>query len=105
MTDENPYIQPENYYAGYQESIDRMKEKPDVVEFDKLCHMVFNAPDGKALMNEIDKRFIMPALASPANPNYDTLVVFMEGFKEAFRTIKNCITAHEQRIRAEVSSQ
>ena len=102
MSETNPYIEPENYYAGYQESIDKMKEKPDVVEFDKLCHMVFHSPDGKALMKEIDKRFLMPALSSPANPNYANLVVFMEGFKEAFRTLKNCVVAHDQRIRAEM---
>lgn len=101
MNEENPYIVPENYYAGYQDSIDKMKEKPEVVEFDKLCHMVFHSPDGKALMAEIDKRFLLPALSSPASPNYQNLVIFMEGFKEAFRTLKNCTLSHEQRIKAE----
>lgn len=101
MTDKNPYIEPENYYEGYQESINKMKDRPEFVQFDKLCHLVFHTPDGKHLMEEIEKRYLLPALASPANANYAELVVYMEGFKEAFRMIRNCCLSHEQRIKAE----
>jgi hypothetical protein len=99
--DDNPYITPENYYAGYQDSIDGLKNKPEIVEFDKLCHLVFNTPDGKKFMEEVEKRYLIPALSSPANPQYAMLVTYTEGFKEAFRMLKNCVMTHEQRIKAE----
>jgi hypothetical protein len=102
MNENNPYIEPENYYQGYQDSINKLKDRPDVVEFDKLCHLVFYSPDGKMLMDAIQKRFIEPSLASPASPQYPTLVIFMEGFKEALRTLKHCALSHEQRIKAEI---
>ena len=70
MDDKNPYIEPENYFEGYQDSIDSLKGNPDLVEFDKLCHLVFMTPDGKQLMEEIEKRYLLPALASPMNNNY-----------------------------------
>lgn len=98
---ENPYIDPENYFQGYQDSIDKMKERPEFVEFDKLCHLVFGTPDGKHLMEEIERRYLLPALCSPTAPNYQTMVIYTEGFKDAFRSIKSVILSHEQRIKAE----
>lgn len=102
MSDEkNPYIEPENYFEGYQDSIDKLKDRPESVEFDKLCHLVFNTPDGKHLMEEIEKRYLIPALCVPTSPNYQMLVVWTEGYKDAFRTLKAFVLAHEQRIKAE----
>lgn len=101
--EKNPYIEPENYYAGYQESIDKLKDKPEFVELDKLCHLVFGTPDGKHLMEELERRYLIPGLCSPNMTNYATMVIYTEGFKDAFRTIKNCITSHDQRIKAEKS--
>lgn len=97
----NPYIEPENYYEGYQESIEKLKDMPEFVEFDKLCHLVFSNPDGKHLMEEIEKRYLIPSLVSPQMDNYTTMVIWAEGYKEAFRTLRNCIMSHEQRIKAE----
>jgi hypothetical protein len=99
--EKNPYIEPENYFEGYQDSIDKMKERPEFVEFDKLCHLVFGTPDGKHLMEEIERRYLLPALCSPTVPNYQTMVIYTEGFKDAFRSIKSVILSHEQRIKAE----
>jgi hypothetical protein len=101
----NPYIEPENYYAGYQESIDKLKNNPEYVEFDKLVHMVFGTPDGKLLLEEIDKRFLNPALISPNNPNYQIMVIYTEGYKEAFRHLKSCYLSHDQRIKAELNTK
>jgi len=99
--EKNPYIEPEDYYAGYREKAAQLKNNPEVVEFDKLCHLVFATPDGKHLMEEIEKRYLIPALASPTTQNYQNMVMWTEGFKEAFRTIRSCILSHEQRIKAE----
>ena len=101
MSDSNPYLEPENYYDGYRDSIEKMKHHPEYVEFDKLCHMLFNTSDGKEFIKEIDKRCLLPALCTPMAPNYKELVIYMDGFKEAFRMIKNAINSHEQRIKAE----
>lgn len=97
----NPYIEPEDYYEGYRQNIDKLKDRPEFVEFDKLCHLVFVTPDGKQLMEEIEKRFLIPALCSPTAENFSTNVIWAEGYKEAFRMIRNCIMSHEQRIKAE----
>lgn len=103
--DENPYIKPENYYAGYQDSADKLKDKPEIVQFDQLCHLVFSTPDGKHLMEEIEKRYLVPSLCTPAGNNYKTMVVYTEGFKEGFRMIKQCVTSHDQRIKAEMNKK
>lgn len=97
----NPYIEPENYYDGYVKSIEKLKQNPDIVQFDMLCHLVFNTPDGKHLMKELEKRYLISALCSPNVPNYQTLVVYTEGFRDAIRQLLNSVLAHEQRIKAE----
>ena len=101
MTEENPYLTPENYYDGYQENINKLKDNPEFVEFDKLCHLVFNTPDGKHLMQELEKRYLIPALANPSSENFETLLIWTDGYKEAFRMLRHCVTSHEQRIKAE----
>ena len=99
----NPMIEPENYYEGYRESIEKLKQSPEFVEFDKLCHLVFNTPDGKHLMEELKRRYLIPALAAPNTGNYKTMVIYTEGFKDAFRTIMHCCESHDQRIKAETN--
>jgi len=99
--EKNPYIEPENYFEGYQDNIDKLKDNPQFVEFDKLCHLVFGNPDGQELMKEIEKRFLIPSLVSPTTQNYQHMVIWAEGYKEAFRMLRNCTLSHEQRIKAE----
>ena len=98
----NPWIEPEDYYDGYKESIEKLKSMPELVEFEKLCYLVFTTPDGKHLLQEIEKRYLIPALCSPRTPDYSTMVVYTEGFKDAFRNIKACVISHEQRCKAEI---
>ena len=101
MEEKNPYIEPEDYYAGYKENIDKLKDNPEMVEFDKLCHLVFQTPDGKHLMQEIEKRFLIPALCVPTANNYANMVIYCEGYKDAFRHLRANILSHDQRIKAE----
>ncbi len=101
----NPFLQEENYYAGYQESIDKLKDKPEALEMDKLCYLVFSTPDGKKLLSEIKERFIMPGFVHPNGANIQNAAVYFEGFKEFGRMILNCIKSHEQRIQAESVKQ
>lgn len=100
--DKNPYIEPENYFEGYQDSIEKLKQSPEYVEFDRLCHLVFSTPDGKHLIEEIEKRYLVASLCSPTTRDFKTMLVYTEGFRNAFRFIINCILSHEQRIKAEI---
>lgn len=106
MTQEtNPFLEPENYYKGYQESIDNLKNKPESVELEKLCYFVFSTEDGKKFLNEVTERFLIPGFIHPNGQNIQYAAVYYEGFKEAFRMIRNCIKSHEQRIQAENNKQ
>lgn len=97
----NPFLQQENYFEGYQEKIAALKHRPDVVELDKLCFLVFHSEDGKKLLNEFVERYLIPGFVNPQVNNAGEAALFYEGFKEAFRLIRGSIKAHEQRIEAE----
>jgi hypothetical protein len=102
MSENNPYLQQENYFDGYQKSIDEMKNRPEVVEIDKLCYFVFEAnEDGKRLLEAFTERFLIPGFINPASPGVEHAAIYYEGFKEAFRMIRNCVNSHKQRIVAE----
>jgi len=101
MSEENPYLKQEDYYEGYQKKIDELKHRPDLVELDKLCYLVFNTDDGKLLLNEFTERYLLPGFVNPSLPNAGEAALFYEGMKEAFRLIRGSVRAHQQRIDAE----
>lgn len=102
MTVKNKYIDQEDYSAGYQESVKEFKNRPEIVELDKLHHAVFEGTEnGRKLMDVYEKRFLIPALVHPNSQNYKDLCIFYEGFKEAFRMIRGSVQSHQQRIDAE----
>lgn len=102
MSDEkNPYLQPEDYFDGYQKKIDELKTRPDVVELDKLCFMVFSTDDGKKLLEQFVERYLLPGFVNPGAGNPGEAALYYEGFKEAFRLIRGSVKNHEQRIEAE----
>lgn len=102
MSDEpNPYLQEENYFEGYQKKIDELKHRPDVVELDKLCYLVFSTEEGKKLLEEFVDRYLLPGFVNPAAAQPGYAAVYYEGFKEAFRLIRGSVKAHKQRIEAE----
>lgn len=105
MTNSNPYINPTDYYAQYNESIEALKNKPEVIEFDRLCFELFEVnPMGQQFLKVVTERYLIPALASSSAPNFGDQLMYTEGFKEAFRTLKTCIISHKQRIQAESKS-
>lgn len=101
MSETNPYLQPEDYFEGYQKKIDELKTRPDVVELDKLCYMVFQTDDGKKLMEQFVERYLLPGFVNPGAASPGHAALYYEGFKEAFRLIRGSVKAHEQRIEAE----
>lgn len=98
----NPLIEPENYFAGYNESIEDLKHNPKAIELDKLCYELFIHQEmGRRFIDLISEHYLLPAMANKGSPNYSTEVVWAEGFKDAFRMIIGSSRAHQQRINAE----
>lgn len=100
----NPYLQPENYFERYQKNIEELKKRPDLVQLDMLCFVVFSTDDGKKLLNELTERYLLPGFVNPGLPEPAQAALYYEGFKEAFRLIRGSVKAHEQRIEAEKQS-
>lgn len=101
--EDNPLLQRENYFQGYNDSIEDLKNRPELLEFDRLIFEVHNTEQGKKLMEEYEKRFLIPALADRSSPTYKQLLIWADGFKDAFRFLKSTIMAYEERIKAEVN--
>lgn len=99
----NPYINPPNYFEGYDENIENLKNQPELVSFDKLCYEVFEMTEaGKKLMAVIEERFLLPSLAQ-MNNNYQISCIHAEGLKDGFRMLRQAVASHKQRIKAEVN--
>lgn len=104
MTEKNPLIEPYDYLKGYGPSLEKLKNNPAAVEFDKLCFEVFENTDaGKKLMELILERYLIPSLVHGDNKNYSDACVWAEGFKAAFRVLRNSALSHSQRIKAEIN--
>lgn len=102
----NPYIQPHDYFKGYNESIEKLKNDPTRIEMDKLCYALFHEHElGKKFMELVEERYLMPALAQVGTPDYATRCIWAEGFKEAFRLLKNSVKQHKQRIKSEADNK
>jgi hypothetical protein len=97
----NPYLEKENYFEGYQKSIDNLKNNPELIAFDKLCYEVFEAREiGKEFINFVKNRFLVHSQITKGNPTYQVDVIWQEGFRDAYRMIFNHIESHKQRIKS-----
>lgn len=95
----NPLLEEEDYYAGYNKSIDELKNNPKLVELDKLCYDIFeHQENGREFLKIVTERYLIPSMVSRGNPVYQVDVIWQEGFKDAFRMIIMHINAHKQRI-------
>lgn len=98
---DNPLLRPENYMAGYDESIKKMRDMPEVVAFDKLCYEVFEASEmGRKFLEFATNRFIVGSQINRGDPSYQILCLWQEGFRDAYRMIMNHVQSHKQRIAA-----
>jgi len=100
---ENPLLKQEDYSAGYQENINKLKNHPEMVVLDKLCFEVFATDAGKKLKEIINDRFLVPSLVNRDAKNYRDLVIWADGFKDFGRMLIQHILSHEQRIKAETN--
>lgn len=98
---DNPLLQPEDYAKGYKDSIEDLKNNPQLISLDKLCYETFVMNDhGKKFLETVIERFLMPPLADRNSADYPMKVIWGEGFKDFIRMIRQHIIAHEQRIKA-----
>ena len=99
---DNPLLKPEDYLAQYRDSVDKLKNNPELISFDKLCYEIFAMTElGKKFMEIVEERFLIPSMVNRENPNYPNMVIWADGFKDFPRMIKQHIRSHDQRIKAE----
>ncbi len=106
MNRKNPFIEPYDYREGYHDSIDKLKDRPELLEFGQLCYEVFEQNDkGKRLMELIVEKYLLPSLVQMNNPKFETACIWENGFKEAYRHLKKCALTHEQYIKSETNKE
>jgi len=99
--DKNPILEQENYFKEYQKNIDDLKNKPEIIEFDKLTYEVFGMNEqGKRWLELVKERYVIPGLARLGTPTYQIDVIWGEGLKEFPRLIMSALKSHQQRIAA-----
>jgi len=102
MTDRKLIPGQEDYWAGYEESINKLKDDPNVVEFDKLCFEVFGmSAAGKKLIEHFKEKIIFPSIPGQADSNFDKRCIYYEGYKEAFRQLIYATQNYRTRKEAE----
>lgn len=102
----NEYLKQEDYLAPYNESIKKLKEQnPGEFDFDKLTYAVLSTPDGRRWLDELIERFLIPAYIHPNSPDLGDKAIYFEGYKQAFRFIRDSYKSHESRIAAETAKQ
>ena len=100
----NPLLMQEDYFKQYQESIDNLKNNPELISFDIMCHELFEMNElGKKFIKYVEENFLLPSLARVGTPTYQLDVMWAEGFKDAFRKIVYAVKSHKQRIQAETN--
>lgn len=99
MTEKNPLIENYNYWAPYQQSIDKNKAAhPETVQFAKVCHDTFETPAGRKLMEMIEQKYLIPAMVMVGASDYATLSVYANGFKDGLLMLKAAVLAHQRLV-------
>lgn len=102
--EENPLINPQNYFEGYNEQIQKLKNNPQALSFDKMCYELFEHTElGQKFMEYILIHKILKPASDQNNPMLQIHAVWAEGFKAFYYMIMNAVTSHKQRIHAEVN--
>jgi hypothetical protein len=101
---ENPFIKPTDYWAQYRENIEKLKNHPESLAFDKLCYELFHVNEqGKKFMEIVTDKFIIPALVERGTPNYHDSLIWCEGFKGFPLMLKQYVRTHLDRAKAEIN--
>lgn len=98
----NPFLEAENYFTPYQENIDKLKNNPELIEFNKLCFELFEMnSQGKRFLEVAKEKYLIYALVPKGTSTYPIDVLWQEGFKDAFRLLLTAVNSHQQRIQSE----
>jgi hypothetical protein len=97
---DNPLLQPENYQAGYQESIEALKNHPEIVSYEKITHEMLNSEAGQKWIEITKTRYLIPGIVDRNAANYQLMVIWEDGFKDFARMMLQHQLSHEQRIKA-----
>ena len=102
MTPEtNPLIQPENYFQGYTDSVEKLKHNPELIEYDKLCYELFEHQEvGRKFMEHVINRYLLAPGGTPGSPTFANEVMWAEGLRYFILLLRNSVKAHKQRIEA-----
>lgn len=101
----NPFLQQENYFKGYEDSINQLKNDPSLLEFDRLCYELFEHQEaGRRFMELITDRYLLMPGSLPGSRTFDNEVKWAEGLRYAFLLLRNAVKAHKQRIEAQGTS-
>ena len=101
MEEFNHILEPENYAQGYQASIEDLKNKPEIIEFDKLCFELFEANEqGKRFLELCKERYLIHPMSDKSKPSFTVDLIWDEGFKTFIRMLIQHVRTHQQRIMA-----
>jgi hypothetical protein len=101
MEERNPILEPENYFAGYDEKIEDLRNQPHIVEFDKLCFELFDRNEqGKRFLELCKERYLIHPMSDKNRPSFTIDLIYDEGFKNFIRMLITHVRSHEQRIAA-----
>lgn len=101
---ENPLLEQENYFAPYNKSIEELKNKPEIIAFDKLCYEVFEASEmGRKFIEVVKDVFFIASFPgiTRGSPTYQIDLLYVEGWRDGYRKIMQSVMSHKQRIQAE----
>ena len=97
----NPFLMPEDPFEGYRENIEKLKNRPEAVQFEKMCYELFESYElGRKFMEHVTENMLLKPSADIEAANFDNRVVWGEGFKAFPLMIRNLIISHAQRIKA-----
>jgi hypothetical protein len=97
---DNPLLQPEDYLTGYNESIEKMKNNPLLVSFEKLCYETFHTEPGKLLMEYLIEHYLLKCIPQAKGMSFQESAIWGDGYRTAFLTLRQNVFSHEQRIKA-----
>ena len=96
----------EDYFKGYQDNIDKMREEGEHFEFDKKCYEVFKASEaGKDLLDYFMEKIVIAPVPAQINESYANSCIYFEGYREGYRQILHAVKSYPLRKEAEEAAK
>jgi hypothetical protein len=100
----NPFIGADDHFKKYNENIDRLKNDPNIVAFDRLCYEVFEHYEpGKKLLERLEQLYLHQAMSDPTRGTYVSETIFNDGMRALIIRFMQAVKSHSQRIKAETN--